>query len=65
MNQTGRTIIAGVVQEPMIAQGTRSFGRDDALSLHSQVNVVAHAATKSAGGVIDDVEAHKVVSMIL
>src|SRR5262249_57083386 len=54
----GKKALGGVVLEPGFAEATGIFRLGDALLVRMQLDIVADAAAKSAGGVFDYGKAH-------
>jgi len=56
MNQARRPIFDVVVQEPALAQNTGPVRFDDLMTIHGQIDVVAHAAAEGTRGVFDQLQ---------
>jgi hypothetical protein len=56
VNTGVRFVLDMVVEEPRLAEDAGPLGFDDLVALDAQVDVIAHAPAKGAGGVLDDLE---------
>ena len=53
-DEAAGTVVGVVVEKPRLAEHAGALGLDDVVVLHRDIDVIAHAAAKGAGGIFDD-----------